>query len=330
MTLAEHYDVPAQEWPFAPGERSVPIYVREPEAGISPTTGIMIVLHGWGGDYLTERMMAWIDYYPDALDVVVVSVQYLQSTRDWWPGPRDIPYDHGYRQPIDAIRALGFVRERLREAKVEHDDSRLFIMGGSGGGNITQMAAKFAPRTFAVAVDCCGMPGLIDAIAYGTGEWGTSLNAAYSRDAASPSYLAPHARRIRDFGDLEHCRLLAPMAPELKLVIIHGLADTVCPVVPKIRQFANMIEAGLDVDAHFLTAADVDGVSVTAPNHEIGAMQLATDRYAGMYLRPDGPLARRRTGPPDFDLRGEIAYPVEGGRYVVSYDGPATVRFEGE
>jgi hypothetical protein len=189
------------------------------------------------------------------------------------------------------------------------------------------MAAKFAPRTFAVAVDCCGMPGMIDAIAYGTGEWGTPLNAAYSRDVGSPAYLAPHAQRIRDFGDLEHCRLLATMAPELKIVIIHGLADTVCPVVPKIRQFANMVEAGLDVDAHFLSEADVDGESVTAPDHGIGPMHLATDRYAGMYLRPESPLARRRSGPADFDLGGEVVYPVEGGRYVIEHAGPATVRF---
>jgi predicted acyl esterase len=69
--------------------------------------------------------------------------------------------------------------------------TRLFIMGGSGGGNITQMAAKFAPHTFAVAVDCCGMPGMIDAIAFGTGEWGTSLNAAWSRDPAEPRLPRP-------------------------------------------------------------------------------------------------------------------------------------------
>ncbi len=329
MTLSEHYDVPAQEWPFAPGERNVPIYIREPQAGISPTTGLMIVLHGWGGDYVSDSMMTWIDYYPDAFDVVAVSVQYLQSTKQWWPAERKVPYDHGYLQAIDAIRALGFVRERLREAGAAYDDARLFIMGGSGGGNITQMSAKFAPHTFAVAVDCCGMPGMIDAIAYGTGE-GTTLNAAWSRDPQSPSYLAPHAQRIRDFGDLEHCRLLAQMAPDLKLVIIHGLADTLCPVVPKIRQFANMIEAGMGVEAHFLSESDVDGVSVTAPDHGIGPMQLATDRFAGMYIRPESPLARRRSGPTDFDLRSDVVYPVEGGRYVISYDGPPTVRFEAE
>lgn len=328
MTLHEHYDVPAQEWPFAQGERTVPIYIREPEGGISPTTGIMIVLHGWGGDYLSASMMPWIDYYPEAYDVIAVSVQYLQSTKDWWPADRDIPYDHGYLQAVDAIRALGFVRERLQEMGAQYDDARLFIMGGSGGGNITQMAAKFAPRTFAVAVDCCGMPGLTDAIAYGTGE-GTTLNAAYSRDSDSPCYLTPHAQRIRDFGDLEHCRLMAALAESLKIVIIHGLEDTVCPVVPKIRQFANMVEAGLDVDAHFLSDADVDGESVTAPDHGIGPMHLATNRYAGMYLRPKSPLARRRTGPTDFDLGGEVVYPVEEGRYVIEYAGEATIRFEG-
>jgi predicted esterase len=329
MTLSEHYDVPAQEWQFTPGERTVPIYVREPEAGVRASTGIMIVLHGWGGDYRSESMMAWIDFFPDAYDVIVVSVQYLQSTKKWWPGERKVPYDHGYLQAIDAIRALGFVRERLREAGAEYDDTRLLIMGASGGGNITQMAAKFAPRTFAVAVDCCGMPGLTDAIAYGTGE-GTTLNAAYSRDPQSPSYLAPHAQRIRDFGDPQHCRIAADLAEDLKIVIIHGLEDAVCPAVPKIRQFANMVEAGLDVDAHFLGEADVDGESVTAPDHGIGPMHLATDRYAGMYLRPDGPLARRLSGPPDLDRGEQIAYPVEGGRYVIDYRDEATVRFEGE
>jgi len=35
MTLSEHQKVPAQEWSFAPGERTVPVHVREPSAGIS-------------------------------------------------------------------------------------------------------------------------------------------------------------------------------------------------------------------------------------------------------------------------------------------------------
>jgi hypothetical protein len=86
----------------------------------------------------------------------------------------------------------------------------------------------------------------------------------------------------------------------------------------------------MGVEAHFLSESDVDGVSVTAPDHGIGPMQLATDRFAGMYIRPESPLARRRSGPTDFDLRSDVVYPVEGGRYVISYDGPATVRFEAE
>jgi len=328
MTLSEHCQVPAQEWPFAPGERNVPVYVREPAAGISPRTGLMVVLHGWGGDYMSESMMRWIDHFPDAFDVVVASVQYLQSGSDCLPAGLEVPYDHGYLQAIDAVRATGFMLERLRESGAAFDERRTFIMGGSGGGNITQMAAKFAPHTYAVAVDCCGMPGLIDAIAYGTGEWGTTLNAAYSRDPESPSYLAAHAQRIRDYGDLEHCRVLAQTNPELKIVIIHGILDTLCPVAPKIAQFANMVEAGLDVDGRFLTEHDVDGEAVTAPDHSIGAMELATEKYAGAYLRPEGPFARRRSGPTDFELRAQVVYPVEGGRYVIDYSGPATVRFE--
>ena len=97
------------------------------------------------------------------------------------------PYDHGYLQAMDAIRAVHAVWSQLKAKSVPFDEGRVYAMGGSGGGNVSQMAAKLAPRTFACVVDICGMPGLTDGIAFGTKEYGSSLNAGYSRDPASPA-----------------------------------------------------------------------------------------------------------------------------------------------
>ncbi len=328
MLLEAEQSIAGQEWPIEPGERNVPIYIAEPSAGITPETGIMVVMHGWAGYYRCENMQTWYGYFPDRFNVVVASVEYLQSGPQNHPTHLEQPYDHGYLQAIDAIRAARHLWSSLREAGVEFNERRIYAMGASGGGNITQMALKLAPRTFACGVDNCGMPGLIDAIAYGTGEWGTTLNAHYSRDPESAAYLSPDMQRIRDFGDPEHCALLAQANEDLKIVIVHGVRDTVCPTVPKVEQFRNMLAAGLDVDAHFLTDWHVDGETVTAPDHSVGPFELVTDRFAREYLRPDGRFPKVRSGPTDFELGGEFAYPTENGRFVVNHDGPPTVRFE--
>jgi len=121
------------------------------------------------------------------------------------------------------------------------------------------------------------------------GGEGTTPNAGYSRDPAAPNYLSPEMQRIRDFGNPEHCRLLHAANPNLKIVIAHGVDDRTCPVVPKIRQFANMVEAGLDVDGHFFTAADVDGSLITTTGHAAGDREQIVLQLASDYVR----MARR-------------------------------------
>jgi len=326
MLLSQEQEFVAQEWPLVPGERAVKMHLEEPPNGINGNTGMMLALHGWGGVYDNPDIIAFCKFAAERYNLIVTSVNYLQSGTEWTEH-RDRPYDHGYLQAMDAIGALYTIREQLGDQQIAFSEHRIYSVGGSGGGNITQMVMKLAPHTFACGIDKCGMPGLTDGIAYGTGEYGSHLDAAYSPDPDAPNYLTADMQEIRDFGNLEHCRLLHQANPGLQIVIIHGVADPTCPVVPKIRQFANMVEAGIDVDAHFLTEVDIDGEVVANIEHSIGNWPGLIARYADEYLKEDGKFARQTEGPSDFMRRETFEYPTTNGKHVIDYSGYPTIAF---
>ena len=325
QVLEQDQQFEAQEWEWEPGPRTVKMWMTEPPGGIGAGTGLMLCLHNWGGIYDQEIYRGWCSTFAERYDVVGVSVNYLQSGDDW-KLRRDRPYDHGYLQAMDCIGALYHVRRQMLDAGMPFDEHRIFSMGGSGGGNVTQMVCKLAPHSFAVGIDICGMPGLIDAIAYGTGE-GTHISAEYTRDPHSRRYLSEDMREIRDFGHPEHCRLLHEANPELKVVIVHGVDDLSCPVVPKIRQFANMIAAGISVDGHFLTPLDVDGEAVTTTGHPVGNRDRVVMKHADEYLLPGGRLAKRSAQENDFQRAGSFEYPTANGKYVIDFAGYPTIEF---
>ncbi len=59
-----------------------------------------------------------------------------------------------------------FVRSSLQQQNTRYNDRRIYSTGGSGGGNVTLMANKLAPRTFASVIDMCGMKKLTHDIAF--------------------------------------------------------------------------------------------------------------------------------------------------------------------
>jgi len=91
--------------------------------------------------------------------------------------------------------------------------------------------------------------------------------------------------------------------------------------VPKIRQFANMIAAGLDVDGHFLTEADVDGEAIKTTGHPVGDREKVVIKYADEYMREDGKFARQVVGPNDFECGDSFEYPTTNGKYVIDFSG---------
>ena len=310
-------EIPTQEWPQRPGPRRVRVLVHYPGGsleGVNAQTGIMLTLHNWGGSDCVgtadPRVLA------QRLNVVAVGVNYLQSGKaDSIDAPE--PYDCGYLQALDALRTLWWVRDRLAALGKPFADGRLFCTGGSGGGNVTLMANKLAPRTFACVVPMCAMVRLSDEIAFNLSD-GRSPNARWSRDPRSRNYLTPDEQELRFVGNPAHLAVMKQLGATSKVVMIHGTEDTACPFADALAMVEAMKQAGLDVEANFITKADLDGKIFASAGHFFGTTEIAL-AAAEKYLRPDGADSRRRVGPTDFERREAIRYRTPNGEFVISF-----------
>ena len=310
--------IPAQEWPRSPGPRSVKAYVRYPGGAldnVNAGTGLMLNLHNWGGTDCTGAAdpAALVDRY----NVVVLSVDYLQS------GPHkegdDTPYDFGYLQALDALRALYSVFNGLGQLDKPFAKGRIYATGGSGGGNVSLMANKLAPRTFACVIDMCGMAKLSDDIAFYL-PGGSKLNARYNRDPESPRYLNADAQALRFPGHPGHVSTMKALGNTAKLIVVHGVSDESCPVEDAREMVRNMQGAGLDVEPYFIADADVDGKVLKTTGHALGDRTAIVHRFADRYLKPDSPEKFHREGTTDFEQRDEkVRYETPNGAYVISY-----------
>ena len=323
-------EVPVQEWPLRPGPRAVRVRVHYPGgklANVGKGTGVMLTLHNWGGtdcDATADpRELA------NRLDVIALCVNYLQSgPQDGIKGPE--PYDFGYLQALDALRALYFAVDGLRRDGRPFAAGRVYATGGSGGGNVALMAHKLAPRTFACVIDLCGMAKLSDDIAFHL-PGGSSLDARYSRDPGSPNYLTLDHQEMRFVGNPDHLAVTKRLGSTAKIIVVHGEDDTTCPTADAREMVAWMRHAGLDVEPHWIGKQDLDGRTFTGSGHALGDRTRIVLRVAGRYLEPAGPAAVVRTGLTDFERREGIRYPTSNGTFVVSYAaGVPAGRFEPE
>jgi hypothetical protein len=320
--------IATQPWPWLEGPRSVKVYLHYPVGkldNINASTGLMLSLHNWGGTH--ARGTANPDALANRYNVVSICVDYLQSGKNWNAG--GAPYDCGYLQAIDALRALYFVFQGLQDANIPFDSSRIFSAGGSGGGNVTLMVNKFAPRTFTCAIDMCGRARLIDDIAYGL-PGGSKLNAGYSQDPYQRTFLSPDAQTIRFVGYPGHVRRMHELGNRCKLIVVHGTTDSYNPIDNKREMVAEMKAIGLDVEPYFLTEDILDGVAFKTTGHALGDRTQIVFKVADRYLLPESPDKILRQGKTDFELRDELVrYDTPGGQYIVSYKkGAPTVRFE--
>lgn len=319
--------IPAQEWPLRPGPRQVRVLVHYPEgtrSSIGPRTGLFLTLHNWGG---TDGVgTANPQALAKAFNAVALCVNYLQSgPEDSIKGPE--PYDFGWLQGLDALRALWLVFHELDSAKQPFARGRIFATGGSGGGNVTLMANKLAPRTFTCVVDMCGMKKLSDAIAYHLPA-ANGLDARYSRDPASPNFLTVGAQEIRFVGHPAHLAEMKRLGTTSKILMVHGVDDKTC-LGDGEEMVANMRRAGLDIVPVWVTREMVDGKVFTTTGHALGDRTLIPQRVAGKWLLGEGPEALERATPTDFERREDIKYVTSDGVYVISYaEGFPVGRFE--
>jgi hypothetical protein len=313
------FRIPAQEWPLKPGPREITVHVRYPGPlphlrKVRPTTGLMLSLHNWGGTGFVGT--ADPDFLADTYDVVAIGVDYLQSGRQASIEDPE-PYDFGWLQALDALRALHFVFDGLIQRGVSLDRSRLFTTGGSGGGNVSLMANKLAPRTFAAVIDLCGMKKLSDDIAFNLAG-GSELNARYVRDPGHAFYLSPDAQELRFLGHPKHLAIMKQLGCSASIITVHGVDDSTCPDVDEFA--ANMKASGLDFTHVPVTRERIDGRVFTSTGHALGDRTLIVEQVAGRLLNPSSPQALRRPGLTDFERREEIRYPTSQGVWVVNYE----------
>lgn len=308
-------EIAAQEWPRRPGPRTVRVLVHYPHGkreNVSAKTGVMLSLHNWGGtDFAgtaNPRELA------NRLNLVVLGVNYLQSgAKEALDGPE--PYDFGYLQALDALRALHWAFDGLKSAGKPFAEGRVYCTGGSGGGNVCLMANKFAPRTFACVVDLCGMPKLSDDFAFN--GYGPSLNARYHKDLNNPNFLSVDEQEIRYVGNPVHLALMKTLKPTAKVVVVHGVEDiTYRDADEMVRR---MKDAGLDVEPHFIKKEHVDGKVFTSAGHALGNRTEIVFQTAGKHLDPASPAMLARPGKTDFELREKVTYPTSNGRFVIDF-----------
>ena len=311
--------IPAQEWRFRPGPRRVDVRVHYPQGSVknlTADTGLMLTLHNWGGEYCIGT--ADPQQLADRLNVVALCVNYCQSGRqDSIDGPE--PYDFGYLQATDALRALWWIKTALRHENHPFAAGRVFATGGSGGGNVTLMSNKLAPRTFAAIVDMCGMKKLSDDIAFNL-PGGSPLNARWQQDGSSPYYLSPDAQELRYVGHPGHLSQMQQLGHQTQVVVVHGTDDATCPFPDAEEMAAAMKAAGISLDTYFLKKEDLDGKIFRSTGHALGDRTEIVFRTGGDYLTVTGEKARRRVGKDDFDRRDELVrYATPNGTWVISY-----------
>lgn len=319
--------IPAQEWPLHPGPRTVAVHLRYPGgtmAGVLPSTGLILSLHNWGGTGFTgtaDPEMLARDY-----DLIAIGVDYLQSgPKAGLQGP---PYDFGFLQALDCLRALHFVIDGLAHRRVAVNSQRLYVTGGSGGGNVALMANKLAPRTFACVIDLCGMKRLTDDIAYDL-PGGSPLNARYSRDPASPHHLSIDRQELHFLGHPDHLRLMREWGASARIISVHGRDDTTCPFADAAEFAVNVRAAGLELETWFLSSEMLDGTIFTSTGHSLGDRSLIVRRVAGEFLKTGGIHSRLRMGSTDFERREILRFPTPHGAYVIDYRaGAPQGRFE--
>lgn len=309
--------IPAQEWPLKPGPREIKVYISYPGAGIESVdsgSGLMLSLHNWGGTASVGT--ADPAFLAKKFNVVAISVDYLQS------GPQTAskdPYDHGFLQALDALRALHFVFDGLKQRGVAFDSSRIFTCGGSGGGNVSLMSNKLAPHTFTAVVDMCGMKKLGDEIAFNDPPGKAKLNARYSRDPKSPNYLSSDRQELLFVGNPKHLAAMKAQGCSAKIVTVHGCDDDVNLFSEALEYAANMKASGLDFEFIPVDKSMLDGTVYTSTGHPLGNRTLIVEKEAGKYLSPSSPEVLRRKGPSDFELKGVVRYETSGGTWIIDY-----------
>lgn len=124
----------------------------------------------------------------------------------------------------------------------------------------------------------------------------------------------------RYVGNPAHLATMKELSNPVKMLVVHGAGDDVCPVEDARAMVANMEASGMDAEAVWVTEDMVDGETFKSTGHSMGDRTRIVFEVAGHYLLPDSPGLVVREGVTDFERKEPILYDVPGGAYVISYE----------
>jgi acetyl esterase/lipase len=266
---------------------------------INDVTGLMVILHGWGGTYHQYDVYCedWRNYY----NVVTLQVNYRNS------GDGSPIYDCGKYQAIDVLRAMQYVRENYKI-----NDERIIGWGGSGGGQVILQVAKMAPNTFSLVIECAGITKPTTAQDVAQNYKNDPIGGWQAKALGDKNVYTPDEWQIR--SPQYHAAFY-----KAKTYIFHGNADEVVDVQHAIDMYQILLDAGKEAVLKIIESG----------NHAFGGAvdetentrQKATDKYANEDI-----MNLRTNGITDFERRSVIDLLVDSGAvYRVSYDGLVTL-----
>lgn len=259
--------------------RSIVATIAEPPE-VTEKTGFLLIMHGYGNSRFqyAETMKRWALRY----DCVCVSPEYRHAGYDADPntgkGATD-DYDFSHLQLIDCLNAYRAARVKYPQA----DGGRRYVWGGSQGGHLALLIAAFAPRTFALSVDACGLTYL----------WREQHRARFDEAGQAIRDARRWVERIR-----------CPM------VLFHGTADETVPV-EHTRAIAGLLAAaGKDFSLRFIEGGDHF-------NRPVTTRQAVTEEMADGALR-----TFRLDSPDDFDAKSVETFDCPGAVFKLDFSGP--------
>ena len=258
---------------------------------ITPETGFMLVVHGYGNNRFQYRDVM-LDFAP-RYNVICVSPEYRDSGRDSGEGERGSrePYDWSHLQVVDTMNCL-------RRAQLDFpmcDTSRTIAWGGSQGAHIVMLASAFAPKTFALTIECCGIASLMGDLPMRR-EW---VKEAHGAEIRSP---VKWIDRIAN-----------------KVYVFHGTADETVDVAHGCAIERALKEHGKDCEAYYTEG----GAHFLNP---VTSRDAQTIEHCS-----DDILSRKLSGPDDFERESTYRFDCTGATYVVSFaDGWMTLKKEDE
>jgi len=262
------------------GGKRIDILVISPET-LDDDTGLMLVLHGWGNNRYQYRDM--MEDFSRRYNVVCISPEFRDSGFDASPTGTGVkqPYDFSHLQVVDALSSLQAMR--LRNQKL--NDKRTFIWGGSQGGHTAVLATEFAPHTFALTIDACG-------IAYPTPEF-------WERAGWHGERAEFEIRDTRRFVD----------KVQNKVILFHGIKDEVVNVQESYDLEKALRNTGKEVEAHYYPNGD----HFLRPD---SSRMEATIEHASGDL-----LTRRIESENDFSRGDQTLMLCTGRKYVIDFSG---------